>query len=79
MAEINTEGLTRVEGSSVVAAHGYDPASKTLILHFNGGAIHEYDNFEPEKYEELKAADSVGKYLNANVIRGQYASRYVNK
>lgn len=52
--------------SGHIAAIGYDPATQTLEVEFVGGRIYHYFEFPPEKFEEMQAADSVGKFFNAN-------------
>lgn len=52
--------------SGHIAAIGYDPATKALEVEFQSGRIYRYFEFPPEKFEEMKAADSVGKFFNTN-------------
>ncbi len=62
--------------SSRIAAHGYCPSTNRLALQFykkgsDGkpipGAIYEYAGFPAEKYAELQAAESIGKFFGAVV------------
>jgi hypothetical protein len=59
--------------SSRIAAHGYSPETKTLALQFRGkgkgglGATYHYSGVSPEFYEELKGAESLGKFFGARV------------
>ncbi|WP_354670850.1 KTSC domain-containing protein [Actinomadura sp. DC4] len=42
--------------SSHLLAAGYDPASRTLSVQFEGGAIYEYYDVPPSIYEEMLSA-----------------------
>jgi len=57
--------------SSNVATVGYDSETQTLIIEFNNGGVYQYFDVSQDIYEALISADSVGKYLNAN-IKGYY-------
>lgn len=50
--------------SSAVAAHGYDPASKTARIQFANGRIHDYPEVEAEQYQQLAEAESLGRHFN---------------
>lgn len=54
--------------SSVVAAVGYDPATRILIVLFNSGRAYEYHGVPPEVYQRLQAADSKGRFLNQEIL-----------
>ncbi len=65
------QALKPVE-SSMIAATGYDPASRTLAVHFrNGTAMHHFRDVPPEVAAGLDSAESAGRYFNAN-IRGKF-------
>lgn len=49
--------------SSMLNAVGYDKDEKKLTVEFSNGATYEYEEVEPEIYEEFVNADSVGKYF----------------
>lgn len=56
--------------SSRIAAHGYDAANQTLALQFKGkedapGPIYHYAGVEPQTYEDLKGAESIGKFFGS--------------
>ena len=58
--------------SSRIAAHGYDPDTNTLALQFKGrggtpGPVYHYDKVEPELYEDLKRAESLGKFFGERI------------
>ncbi len=57
--------------SSNVAAVGYDPNTQTLEVEFNNGSIYQYFDVPQTIYEALVSAESVGKFLNAQ-IKGYY-------
>ena len=57
--------------SSNVATVGYDSETQTLIIEFNNGGVYQYFDVSQDIYEALISADSVGKFLNAN-IKGYY-------
>jgi hypothetical protein len=58
--------------SSRIAAHGYDEASSTLALQFKTkagepGTVYHYAGVEPETYQQLKSAESIGKFFGAHI------------
>jgi phage repressor protein C with HTH and peptisase S24 domain len=53
--------------SSVVASVGYDPTQRRLEVAFHNGRVYAYFEVPPSVYEELVAAESVGKFFNENV------------
>lgn len=57
--------------SSNIAEIGYDPDSATLEVLFNNESLYQYFDVPETVYEEFLAADSKGKYFNAN-IRNSY-------
>ena len=59
--------LNAVE-SSMIAAAGYEPDTKTLIVLFNSGVAYEYHDVPEEIYDQLMAAESKGHFMNDNVI-----------
>ena len=58
--------------SSNLASVGYDEATKTLEIQFHSGGIYQYDDVEKEVYDELKNAESKGRYFMRQ-IRGAYS------
>lgn len=55
--------------SSMLSAIGYDKKAKVLYAEFlNTGKIFAYEEVPEEVFEELKNADSVGRYMRANII-----------
>ena len=59
--------------SSNLASVGYDEASQTLEVTFKNGATYAYSRVPASVHEALMAADSHGKYLNAQ-IKPRYAA-----
>lgn len=53
--------------STNIAAVGYDEADQTLRVQFNNGRTYEYAMVPVTVYDDLIAADSVGRYFNAHV------------
>lgn len=64
--------LKPVNGSSQIAAQGYDPVSRTLAVHFkHGNAVYHYLGVPPEEADRFAKAESPGKHLHAH-IKGHY-------
>ena len=59
--------LNAVE-SSMIAAAGYEPDTKTLFVLFNSGVVYEYHDVPRDIYDQLMAAESKGRFMNDNVI-----------
>ena len=72
MAEILPR-LLPVESSSIDAV-GYDPASKRLYVRFTSGNNYVYYEVAKRVFDDLLAADSKGRFLNAE-IKGAYDYR----
>lgn len=53
--------------SSNVSAVGYEEATQTLYVTFNGGGTYSYDGVPKEKYLSLLSAPSIGKFINSNI------------
>jgi hypothetical protein len=62
--------------SSVVSAMQYDALTSTLRIIFVSGSIYEYKGVPESVYEDMKAADSKGTYLNRQ-IKGKYLFKKV--
>lgn len=54
--------------SSKVNALGYDPEIMTLRVEFSTGALYDYMDVPPEKFDAMMAADSIGTYMGVNII-----------
>lgn len=57
--------------SSSLASVGYDPASRTLEVEFQGGRVYRYFGVPQARYRDLLRADSAGRFLNTR-IKGVY-------
>ena len=53
---------------------GYDPATRTLHVRFQGGNTYEYAEVPSQAYMDLITADSKGKHFHQHV-RGKYVHR----
>lgn len=69
--------LQPVDGSSVIAATGHDPASDTMHVEFHSGALHEYDDVSAEEHAALVGAPSVGQHFGTHVLRAGKRSRRI--
>lgn len=65
MSEIKT--LTKVN-SSMLYAVGYDPKAEVLEVVFSKGKIWRYYDVPPSVYDGLLTTQSVGSYMNSNII-----------
>ena len=54
--------------SSNIKFISYNAKTKILLVAFKGGKIYAYPHIEPQKYQELLQADSVG---NSNLVKPQ--------
>ena len=62
---------TPVESSNV-ASVGYDEETKTLEVAFKSGSIYQYPGVEPQTHADLMAAESVGKFVNQNIVKAGF-------
>ena len=63
--------------SSMLAAIGYDPATRTLAVRFNNSNfVHHYKDVPAAEVDAVRTAESIGKEFNAR-IRGKYDSTAV--
>ena len=53
--------------SSDLAEVGYDHATMTLEISFHKGGVYQYFDVPDSAYRELLAAESKGKFFNANI------------
>ena len=53
--------------SSMINKYVYNFATGTLKVEFTGGALYEYANVDPELYDNLCKADSIGKFFNEKI------------
>ena len=66
---------TPVESSSLVSI-GFSRKAQILEIEFRSGAIYRYLGVTPTVFEELKKAESKGRYF-AQSIRGKYEFRRI--
>ncbi|OCQ98264.1 KTSC domain-containing protein [Nostoc sp. MBR 210] len=59
--------------SSMAIAVGYSESDRILQVEFHNGAVYQYAEVEPETWEDLHEADSVGEFFNQE-IKGRYLS-----
>lgn len=67
--------MTKITTSTQVAAYGYDEESKTLAIEFKNGGLYHYAGVEPEKFERLRNAESIGRFIHAEVKSQHTATR----
>ena len=53
--------------SSMINKYVYNFATNTLKVEFTSGALYEYANVDPDLYDNLCKADSVGKFFNEKI------------
>lgn len=53
--------------SSNISAYGYDAASKTLAIKFSSGLTYHYGKVEPDVFERLGKAKSVGSFFASDI------------
>lgn len=58
--------LKKVESSNIEAI-GYNAGAKVLFVKFKSGAVYGYDKVPPIMNENIKVAESKGKFINENV------------
>lgn len=57
--------ITNGKPSSNIKAVGYDAATKTPAVEFNGGGLYHYANVDPSHYEQMMKLDvSTGGYIH---------------
>jgi hypothetical protein len=60
--------MTRVPlASSVLAAAGYDPSSRTLELEYRNGRVYRYFDVPEFTYRALLRAPSVGRFVKSAI------------
>lgn len=67
---MNQIPLTKVTGSSTVAARGYDKESATMRIEYHSTGLYDYYETSKEEYASIVKAESVGSQLRA-VIKGK--------
>ncbi|MCC5636559.1 KTSC domain-containing protein [Nostoc sp. CHAB 5844] len=64
--------------SSMAIAVGYSQSDRILQVEFQSGAVYQYSEVEPETWEDLHEADSIGEFFNQE-IKGRYESERIDK
>lgn len=54
--------------SSVIAAAGFDPQQRIMVVLYNTGRAYEYHAVPPEVFQGLMESRSKGRYLNDKVL-----------
>lgn len=68
---------TEVKSSNLKSV-GFDPETNTLELEFNHGGVYRYFNVPPNKFHDLMAAESLGKYFDSEIKKAGYRYEKVN-
>lgn len=55
--------------SSNLAEIGHDPATNQLEAQFHSGRVYRYQNVPTELFHAILAADSIGGYFNAEIVK----------
>lgn len=66
------------EESSNVQRYGYRRDTSILFVIYKDGQRYEYDKVPPEVFEELRQANSAGRYLHRRV-KGYFDTRKVDQ
>ncbi len=53
--------------SSHIKAHGFDPSTGLLTLHFHSGDKYQYGRVSQMQYEAMCNADSMGQWFHRNL------------
>lgn len=61
-----------ITNSSQITSIGYDADRKIFEVTFKTGATYHYYSVEPELWEEAQKAESVGKFVAANIKPHSY-------
>jgi hypothetical protein len=67
--------LTDVK-STVISGHGYDPATQTMRVRFNGGKMYDYEGVPADKYAAFTGAASLGSF-HAKKIKPVHTAKKV--
>ncbi len=79
---LDTSDLTIVElepgESSNVKRYGYRRDTSVLFVVYKDGQRYEYGKVPPDLFDELRQADSVGKFLHTR-IKGYFNTRKIEQ
>lgn len=65
--------------STNVASVGYNEQTNTLEIAFRSGAIYQYAGVEPQTHTELLGAESIGRFVNQNIVGGGFKGERVDQ
>ena len=74
--EENAAFLVHPTHSHCTAAIGYDPHQELLQVEFVNGSVYQYEDVEPETWEDFCETESPGRFYNAE-IKGMYPSKRI--
>ncbi|MDR3128506.1 MAG: KTSC domain-containing protein [Bifidobacteriaceae bacterium] len=63
--------------SSNISTIGYDPQTQTLEIEFHSDSVYQYSNVPQNIYNNLKSANSHGKYFN-EYIKNTYSTQKIS-
>ncbi len=62
--------------SSNIRSVGYDAATKTLEVEFQGGNVYQHEDVPQDLADRLVRAESVGRFYNQNV-KGTFEAKRI--
>lgn len=65
--------MQKIEGSSTIAAIGYDQELQELTIQFHSGGTYSFAGVPEHEHQALISAPSVGRQFHQR-IRGSYAA-----
>lgn len=66
----NTVGIKFTAcNSSNLICYGYNRSEHTLWICFKGEKVYSYPGITPSEVKDLEAAESKGKWVNANLVK----------
>ncbi|MEM9539481.1 MAG: KTSC domain-containing protein [Cyanobacteria bacterium P01_E01_bin.42] len=74
--EENSAFLVQSTRSHCTTAIGYDRDRERLQVEFVNGAVYEYEDVEPETWEDFCETESPGRFYNSE-IKGYYHSKRI--
>jgi len=64
--------------SSNIATIGYDAATSTLEIEFQGGSVYQYFDVPERIFTALRTATSPGTFFDSNVKKAGYRFRHIS-
>ncbi|MGK7924365.1 MAG: KTSC domain-containing protein [Spirulina sp.] len=74
--EENAALLIHPTRSHCTAAIGYDPRQELLQVEFVNGAVYQYEEVDPDTWEDFCETESPGRFYNSE-IKGHYHSQRI--